>query len=361
MNDFVSKDSYLGETVDLVFPKIDDFVSLIKAKGPGCLMFKLDLRRAYRHISICPSSYNLVGFKWKGHIFFDTVLAMGLRSSAHICQRVTNAFAFMMFKFGFCVCNYLDDFCGVEKKESAKFAFTLLRELFIKSGIEEALDKACPPSEIMVLLGILFNSRSMTMEVTKERLEEIRMLVNAWLDKDSASLKDIQSLLGKLNFVGACIRSSRVFVNRILNRLRECYVCRSGSFQIPDEVKKDLVWWQKFLPIFNGKALIDYGEWLNVDSVFSSDSCLTGCGEICGNKFFHSSFPDFILQENLSISCLEMLAVVVSVKLWCNELHRKRVVIFCDNQAVCIVINTGKSQKWVFAAMFTRIMFHCCS
>ena len=91
VNDFVSKDCYLGEKVDLVYPKIDDFVSLIKAKGQGCLMFKLDLRRAYRQISICPSSYNLVGFTWKGHLFFDTVLAMGLRSSAHICQRVTNA------------------------------------------------------------------------------------------------------------------------------------------------------------------------------------------------------------------------------------------------------------------------------
>jgi len=149
INDFVSKDTYLDNKVELIFPRIDDFVALIKAKGPGCMMFKLDLRRAYRQISICPSSYNLVGFTWKRHIFFDTVLSMGLRSAAHICQRVTNAFAFMMFKFGFCVCNYLDDFCGVEKKEVVNFAFMLLRELFIRSGIDEALEKACAPSEIM--------------------------------------------------------------------------------------------------------------------------------------------------------------------------------------------------------------------
>jgi hypothetical protein len=63
---------------------------------------------------------------------------MGLQS--FICQRVTNAFAFMMFKFGFYVCNYLDDFCGFEIKEHAYFAFCFLKELFIRSGIEEALD-----------------------------------------------------------------------------------------------------------------------------------------------------------------------------------------------------------------------------
>lgn len=84
VNDNVSKDWYLGDKVDLVFPKIDDFIALIKAKGPGCLMYKLDLRRAYRQICICPSANNLVRFAWKKHLFFDTVLAMGLRYSVHI-------------------------------------------------------------------------------------------------------------------------------------------------------------------------------------------------------------------------------------------------------------------------------------
>jgi hypothetical protein len=33
-------------------------------------MFKKDLRRAYRQISICPSQYNLVSFVWDKHFFF---------------------------------------------------------------------------------------------------------------------------------------------------------------------------------------------------------------------------------------------------------------------------------------------------
>ena len=93
INNFVDKDFYLGEKVDLVFPKVDDFVKLIRAKGPGCLLFKRDLRKAYRQISICPGNYNLVAFIWKKHIFCDTVLSMGLSSAASICQRVTNAVA----------------------------------------------------------------------------------------------------------------------------------------------------------------------------------------------------------------------------------------------------------------------------
>jgi hypothetical protein len=153
----------------------------------------------------------------------------------------------------------------------------------------------------MIFLGVLFNSQSMTMQITKERLEEIRGLIFSWLGRDSASLKDIQRLLRKLNFVGACVRSSRVFVNRILNWLRDCYGNIGDSFKVPSEVKKDLLWWHEFLSLYNVISLIDYGEWSLVDSVFNCDSCLTGCGGSYGSKIFHTSFPRFILDQSFNL------------------------------------------------------------
>ena len=123
------------------------------------------------------------------------------RSSAHICQRPANAFSYMCLNLGIPVLNYLDDFGGVERKQLAWFVFNTVRQIFKLSGFEEAFDRACEPSESMVLLGILFNTRTMTMSVTLDKLMEIRNLVKLWQEKTSASLKEIQSLLGKLNFV----------------------------------------------------------------------------------------------------------------------------------------------------------------
>ena len=344
VNDFVPKDSYLGKEVSLKFPKVDDFVALIKQKGRGCLLYKLDLRRAYRQISICPSDYNLVAYSWKKHIFCDAVLPMGLRSSAFICQRVTSAFAYMMLMIGFAVLNYLDDFAGAERGQYATVAFLMLRELLKKSGFEEAQDKACPPSEIMIFLGILFNTIKMTMEITPDRLAEIKSLVMLWLDKKTASLKEIQQLLGKLNFVGCCVQPSRVFVNRILNWLRDCYHDKNKEYDIPEDVIKDLVWWNKFMPTYNGVSMLDYGEWFEIDGVLSSDACLTGCGGICENLYFHRVFPSFIVDQQLHISALELLSVVVNLKLWGDKLKGKKLLIACDNLAACIVINTGKAK-----------------
>ena len=59
--DFISKE-YMGEKIDLVYPKVDDFTQLIKQKGRGYLLFKKDLRRAFRQIKLCPLDYILVSF-----------------------------------------------------------------------------------------------------------------------------------------------------------------------------------------------------------------------------------------------------------------------------------------------------------
>ena len=44
---------------------------------------------------------------------------MGCHSSAYLCQRVTNAIAFIMFEIGVLVLNYLDDLVSAEKEELA--------------------------------------------------------------------------------------------------------------------------------------------------------------------------------------------------------------------------------------------------
>jgi hypothetical protein len=44
----------------------------------------------------------------------------------------------------------------------------------------------------------------MTLEATPERVIEISLLVQSWLRKKKASLKELQSLLDKLHFISAC-------------------------------------------------------------------------------------------------------------------------------------------------------------
>ena len=100
----------------MTYPRVDDLVNLIKDQSRGSLLFKRDLSRAYRQIPIYMGDACLVGYAWNGHIFFDKVLSMGLRSAAQVCQRLTNAIGFIYRSLGFDIIDYLDDFAGVEKR-----------------------------------------------------------------------------------------------------------------------------------------------------------------------------------------------------------------------------------------------------
>ena len=75
---------------------------------------------------IDPDDIHLMGYKGKGHIYFDRVLTMGLRSAAYICMRTTSAIRFICQKDGIQILNYLDDLAGCEEERYSNFAFDFL-------------------------------------------------------------------------------------------------------------------------------------------------------------------------------------------------------------------------------------------
>ena len=59
VNDGIPKNSYLDSHVNLIFPRVDDLVVLVKEHDRGCLLYKRDLKRAYRQIAVDPSDVPL--------------------------------------------------------------------------------------------------------------------------------------------------------------------------------------------------------------------------------------------------------------------------------------------------------------
>lgn len=349
VNDFIDKEFYLGEYINLIYPKVDDLVEIIKEKGGKCLVFKKDLKRYYRQIPIDPGDLHLIGFQWGGKMILDRVVPMGLRTSALICQRITSAVTFMFAKLGYSVVNYIDDFGGADTIDKADQAYNSLGMLLQDCGLEVSESKCVAPTTRMEFLGIMIDTVKLTLEVTPERVSEISLLVEAWLRKKKASLKDLQSLLGKLFFIATCVRPGRIFVSRLLNWLRQAFpsnITGNGHKifrRIPSEVHKDLLWWHKFLHSYNGISIMFLEEWSRPDEVFSSDACLQGFGAISSNQFFHGNFPPSVVS-GAHINGLELFAIVLAVKVWGYQFHGKKIMIFCDNEASVQVINSGSSK-----------------
>ena len=297
-----------------MYPTVDSIANLIVAKGQGCLIYKCDLKRAYRQFAVDPYDYPLLGFEWNNEYYFDTVLPMGLRSAAMACQCVTSAVAFISQSNGYDVLNYLDDFQGVESTESACSAFSYLQHLLAELGLVESPSKACPPSTCVTCLGVQFDTQSMTMSVTPARLQELIELLETWLKKKRATKRELQSLIGKLSFVCKCVRQSRIFISRLLDLLKSVKH-NHHHVNISGECRKDLKWWREFITCYNGISIISTATWSCPDSIFATDACLSGCGGIYQNRIFHTQFPSHVLSALTGIHHLECLAILVALRL----------------------------------------------
>ena len=78
VNDGIPMDTYLGETFHLRLPGSAHFIDIINLYGRGCLLFKADLKRAYRQIPVDPKDYYFLTFLWRGKLYFNTVFPFGL-------------------------------------------------------------------------------------------------------------------------------------------------------------------------------------------------------------------------------------------------------------------------------------------
>ena len=281
VNSSINKEVFDGKTeINLKYPSVDDLARIVRNKsGNGkhkVHIFKRDLLKAYKQLWMSPESIHLLGYWFEELLYFDVTLSMGSRSAAYCCQRTTNAVTHIYGKHGFEDINYLNDLGAAEEDSIAEEAYDCLRWILDTIGIRESKHKACPPAYIAVFLGILFNTLTMTLQITPDRLQEIQQLLSNWMQKNTATLKEMQSLLGKLNFAGSTIRTRHVFVSWLINNLKQ--FPPNGRRKIDSETKKDIEWWMQFMEEFDRITIMPPVNWNSPDSIISSDACLTGGG-----------------------------------------------------------------------------------
>lgn len=187
-----------------------------------------------------------------------------------ICQRTTKAVVHIFNGQGFSADVYLDDFYGAEYPSLAFQAFSQLGQLFQQLGLDSSPEKDTPPSTRMICLEILVDTEAFTFEVPASRLEGLRAEPNLWRESSFFTKKQLQSLLGKLSFVSACVKPGKIFMAKLLNCLRECNQ-HAASYRYPISATMLLdriQWWFEFLPRYHRISLIKPSLW---DSWFSRD------------------------------------------------------------------------------------------
>ena len=341
VNDGISRTDYIDGPMTISLPTPDDMERVVRA-GRGSYLYKTDLSRGNRQLRVDPLDWPLLSFRHESLCFMDICPPFGLRPSAMAMQRVSQAMVHLHGRRGFLSRAYIDDFGGVEgNKPRATEALGALQGIMDSLGVVQAAAKICPPSQVMVWLGIFFDTKEMYMAIPHDKLREIMSCIEYWRGRVRATRKEMQSLLGLLNFVASVAPPTRLFTNRMLEDLRATNP--TGTVEVTEQFQRDVQFFLDLLPIFNGRRMMGK-QLLPYQHQVELDDCLSGCGAVAGDHFYAARFPESVTGAGHTIAHLELLNVVVALKMWSDRWAGWTVQIYCDNLNSVYVLQSGRSR-----------------
>ena len=187
----------------------------------------VDVLSAFRLVPTHPKYWFLFILKAKdpetGKTFYfvDKCLPFGLRISCKIFQRFSDSLVQILgyltrLHNSLPVSNYLDDFLFLAYTVYlCNQLITKFLEICDKNGVPISEEKMVWGSVRLVFLGILLEGHLKIMAVPEQKRQAALNLLSKFLEKKKATVKELQSLAGLLNFLNQAIHPGRAFTRRM--------------------------------------------------------------------------------------------------------------------------------------------------
>ncbi|CAG2249858.1 unnamed protein product [Mytilus edulis] len=203
------------------YDSIDNVVQLVKSYGQSCQMAKTDVENAFRIIPIQKSDYNLLGFNWNGFFYYDKCLPMGASSAPKTFETLSVALQWIMqskYRSGG-MSHILDDFLFVGPPQSQKCNQDLQTfiQLCNRLGIPIKKEKTVLPTTVITIYGIEVDSNIMECRLPQEKIEKIQAKLHEFSRRKKVTLRQLQSLIGLLNFACTVVCPGRAFLRRLID------------------------------------------------------------------------------------------------------------------------------------------------
>ena len=346
VNAYISKESF-----SLQYVKIDDAINLIIQLGHGSYMAKTDICSAFRNVPVHPTDWELLGMHWKGLYFFDKVLPFGLRSAPFIFNQLSDALEWIA-KTNHDIKNILhilDDFFLIEPPPRSNCMTSLCKLLTLMTNLNVPIahHKTFPASTELEFLGVLLNSQKMIASLPVDKLTRTKQDLSVWLSKKSCTLRELQSLIGTLQFACRVVVPGRAFLQRMINLTRGV-IEPHHHIKLNSAFRKDVAMWLVFLEQWNGTNIfLDIAPTNSSELEFSTDaSGSIGYGAFFNNFWFQGKWSSQFHghTEQQSIAWKELFPVYLACSVWGNLWSGKRIILWCDNLSVTQILNSKSSK-----------------
>ena len=362
INDLIDKDE-----CSLTYATIDDAIQSILLTGRNSFLCKCDITAAFKLIPIRPDLVPFYGCRWDNQLFFFVRLPFGGRSSPRIFDCLSIAVEWIIINnYGFKRCQHLlDDFLTVDStKEEGLRTMSIQTMLFEQLGIPLSLSKTIGPLTSLVYLGVVLDTSLFATQIPLDKIQRMSSLIREFSNKKRCTKRELLQLIGHFNFATRVIVPSRSFMSYLFQlscTVKELYF----HVRIGKEARIDLAMWGHFLTNWNCHYFF-----LDHDPVSNADLCLftdaaggVGYGGLFRSHWFASSWSDFlrIFPHTRSSSLLELIPIVSAAFLWGAQWSRRRILFYCDNEALVFILNKRRSSDstiMLFVRRLTLLSLH---
>ena len=352
VNGLIAKAYYDGRPFALTLPSLDYLIQDIINCPRNPRIMKIEIERAFRNVHLDPADVMKLGICHEGKYYIDKSLAFGAVHGTAIFQRITDAIRNILRSEGIIIWNYIDDLFACAEESEADYVFCRMYELIEQLGLPINPDKVVSPTTIMTCMGIRIDAENKTLSLTKEKLHELQLLCDNFVNKCRVPRRTLQSLLGKLLYMAKILAPARAFLNRMLWYLRT----QKGPFiNLGEQFRRDLYWFRKLLANYHQPPtfkIINDNDKLHV----FVDASLQGLGAVWGNKGYAEWIPNHV-QQGRSIVHFEMYNVYVAISHWGNSWRNHNVFIHLDNMAVVHVLNTMCTNDEFLGVCIRNVLF----
>ena len=216
-------------------------------QGPGCYISKIDLKSAFRQIPINSNDIRLLGHRLYGQYVLDARLPFGVRSACLICQAMGIAAIFIHDcdytrpELRNSISLFVDDYISISHGRSTAYElYNSLKTCLSDLGFQINNDKCVPPHTTQEVLGLLYDTVSMTVSLSQKKLEKYMSLIEDILDSSTVSYDKLHSLIGSLQFCCTVVFPASAFLQNFRNLL---YSHKPNDIiNLNSETVLDLLW-----------------------------------------------------------------------------------------------------------------------
>lgn len=214
-------DDMAPQNTSVSYATIEDAIRLIKNAGQGCFLAKTDIKDAFRSTPIHVDEYSLLGIKWRGLYYYDPCMPMGCSSFCKTFDTFSTEVEWIArHKLNISLIVHLSDdlLIVVPIRILCKTQLDIFLDLCTYLGIPMTPENTFwPIYHSLSFAGIDPDSQKLEPRLPREKIEKCTQLLSAFLRQKKATLSDIQSLTGLLNFACLVVVRGRAFLVRLID------------------------------------------------------------------------------------------------------------------------------------------------